>query len=71
MVAWSLAVGMTKITSSDPPLLTVRTAYPSPPLQTWPPLSDPPIKLTSWPPCGCLDLYGWVDGPPISLRKLL
>jgi hypothetical protein len=54
----------TKITSSDPPLTAVRTAYPAPPL---PPFPDPPIERATRQPRGRLDLDRWVDCPAISL----
>jgi hypothetical protein len=37
----------TKISSPDPALLPVSTAYPSEPFQVWPALFHPPIKLAS------------------------
>jgi hypothetical protein len=43
--------------SSDPALLTVGTAYPSEPLQPWPALFHPPIKLPSFRPRSYIDRH--------------
>jgi len=45
------------IASSDPALLTVGTAYPSEPLQPWPALFHPPIKLPSFRPRSYIDRH--------------
>jgi hypothetical protein len=41
--SWLRAAGGTKITSFDPPLPAIRTAYPSEPFQAWPVLFDPAL----------------------------
>lgn len=57
----------TKITSSDPPLLTIRTAYPAEPLLT---LFDPPIELASRRPGGHLHLDGRINCSAICFAVL-
>jgi hypothetical protein len=63
-----LSARRTKISSPDPPLTTVCTAYATPPLL---PFFDPPIELAGFRPVGRLDLDGWIDFPPICFSKLL
>jgi hypothetical protein len=58
----------TKINGSDPPLTTVCTAHPAPPL---PPFSHPPIEPASCGPRGRLHLDWWVDCTAICLGTLL
>jgi hypothetical protein len=52
-----LSARRTKISSPDPPLTTVCTAYATPPL----PFSHPPIELASWRPGRDLHLDGRID----------
>jgi hypothetical protein len=62
--------GRTKILGSDPPLPTVRTAYPTPPLQTWPVLFDPPIKLPGSGPRGYVHLDRRINCPAVCFAVL-
>ena len=61
-------VRRTKINSPDPPLLTVRTAYATPPFL---PFFHPPIQLAGIRPYGPLDHYRRLDCSAISGGKLL
>jgi hypothetical protein len=54
---------VTKINSPDPPLPTVSTAYPTPPLPTFP---HPPIELAGPCPCSHINLDEWIDLPAIG-----
>jgi hypothetical protein len=60
----------TKITSFDPVLFTVRTACPTPPLQAWPMLFDPPIELASRRPGGHLHRDRRIDFPAVCFAVL-
>jgi hypothetical protein len=59
-----------KITSFDPSLPAIGTAYPPEPLQAWPVLFHPPIELAAWRPCGCLDFDRRVDFAAVSFAVL-
>jgi hypothetical protein len=52
--------GATKITSFDPPLLTVLASYPSEPLQAWPARSL--THQSSWPPGDQVAISTWIGG---------
>jgi hypothetical protein len=67
MVAWSLAVPGTEITSSDPPLPAVCTAYATPPFL---PVFHPPIELASFRPRRRLHLDRRIDFSAISFGTL-
>ena len=67
MVAWSLAAPGTKISSCDPPLPAVRTAYSTEPFQA---LFHPIVKPTGLGPRGYVDLDRWVDSPTICFAVL-
>ena len=41
----SLALSATKVDGPDPPLMTILTAHPAPPLL---PFFDPPTELAAW-----------------------
>jgi hypothetical protein len=64
----ALVRGRTKINSPDPPLFTVRTAYPTEPLLT---LFDPPIELACSRPRSGLHMYQRVDFSAMLSGKLL
>jgi hypothetical protein len=64
----ALVRGRTKINSPDPPLFTVRTAYPTEPLLT---LFDPPIELASRRPRGQLHRDGRINFSPICCSQAL
>jgi hypothetical protein len=55
------------MTTSDPALLTVSTAYPAPPL---PPFSYPPIKMPSLGPRGHLNLYRRINHSAVCFAVL-
>jgi hypothetical protein len=58
------------ITSFDPPLPAIGTAYPSAPFQAWPMLFHPPIELASRRPRGHLHRDRRVDFAAIRLPVL-
>jgi hypothetical protein len=62
-----LLSGRAEISSLDPALASIRTAYASQPLAA---LSDPPVELTAWCPCGGLHFNRWVNLPAVSLAVL-
>ena len=61
------AARRTEINSSDPPLTTVRTAYPTQPFLPFP---DPPIELARFRPRGRLHVDRWIDFSPICFGDL-
>jgi hypothetical protein len=68
MVAWSLAVRRSKINSLNPPLTSVRTAYPAEPLLT---VFHPPIELASPRPRGRLHLDRRIDFSAVCCGQVL
>jgi hypothetical protein len=67
-VIWSRAVRGTQITSSDPPLTAVCTAYAAPPFLAF---FDPPIELAGCRPRGRLHLDRRIDLSTICFGALL
>jgi hypothetical protein len=63
----TVSYSRTKISSLDPPLPAVRTAYTTEPLLT---LFDPPIELASFRPGGRLRVDRRIQFPAISFGTL-
>ena len=58
----------TQITRPDPPLTTVRTAYPAKPFLS---VLYPPIKLAGSEPRGYVHLDRWIDWTAVSFAVLV